>query len=186
VALLEFDLRRPKLRVRFNLEKRGPGISTVLIGKDKPENVYLTVFEDGTLHLFPSGPVPPNPSELMAGDYMNEFKKYLDEHYDVVVIDTPPYGIVADAQLMQSWANICLVVTRFRMTIREQVHEIEEWNRTKLFKNLALIFNGIRTKGYYGYKYGYYYTKRRYGSPYYYRDEKEEKLEDAKGEKGDV
>ena len=88
-------------------------------------------------------PVPPNPSELMAGDKMADFKKYLDEHYDVVVIDTPPYGIVADAQLMQNWANICLVVTRFRMTIREQVHEIEEWNRTKLFKNVALIFNGI-------------------------------------------
>lgn len=173
VALLEFDLRRPKLRARMGVEKRGPGISTVLIGRDKPEDVYIKIYDDDTLHLFPSGPVPPNPSELMAAEQMDTFKKYLDEHYDVVVIDTPPYGIVADAQLMQSWANIAVIVTRFRMTIREQVHEIEEWNRTKLFKNMALVFNGIRTKGYYGYKYGYYYTKRKYGSPYYYRDEKD-------------
>lgn len=181
VALLEFDLRRPKLRTRFGLDKKGPGISTVLIGRDKPEDIAVNVFPDGVLHLIPSGPVPPNPSELMAGDGMQVLKDYLDKNYDVVIIDTPPYGIVADAQLLSSWAQVALIITRFRMTIREQIHEVEEWNRNGIFKQMAVVFNGIRTKGYYGYKYGYYYTKRKYGSAYYLNEKKEVEEEDGKG-----
>ena len=171
-ALLEFDLRRPKIARKMQIAGNQKGLVNVLIGQVKPEDIVIEDSEDKLFHLFPSGPIPPNPSELISSARMSELKSYLDQHYEVVVLDTPPYGIVADAQLLSNWANICLIITRFRLTIREQVHEIEEWRRNGIFRNMALVFNGISSKGYYGYKYGYYSQKRKYG--YHYYTQKEE------------
>lgn len=168
VALLEFDLRKPKLAERFGL-KPEKGLTHFLIGKADIEQLPIHVTEDGLLHLFPSGPIPPNPSELLTKAKMDELFNYLEANYDVIVIDTPPYGIVADAQLMKDRVDVSLVVTRFQHTIREQVHEIEDWTRAGVFPNMAILFNGIRSKGYYGYKYGYYGYKRKYGYGYYHQ-----------------
>lgn len=167
VALLEFDLRRPKLAERFGIKAKH-GLTHFLIGRSAVEELAIPVTEDGCLHLFASGPIPPNPSELLVKEKMDELFDYLEKNYDVVVIDTPPYGIVADAQLMKDRVDVTLIVTRFRFTIREQVHEIEDWCRNTIFPNTAVLFNGIRSKGYYGYKYGYYASKRKYGYGYYH------------------
>lgn len=166
VALLEFDLRRPKLSKQFGYAEQ-QGISTILIGKTNPGDVTFRIQDDGILDLFPAGPVPPNPSELMSLDRMQEFKAYLDQHYDVVIMDTPPNGIVSDAQLLQPWADITLVITRFRLTVREQVREIEEWYQGGMFQPMGILFNGVSVSGYYGNKYSYYYHKRKYGYKYY-------------------
>lgn len=169
VALLEFDLRRPKISKILGVGKTD-GITSVLIGKNKPRDSFvLPDKEDENLHLFPAGTVPPNPQELMssANANMQLFKDYLDEHYDVVVIDTPPFGIVADAQILGRWADVTLVMTRFGLTIKEQITEIEEWKQAGYFPSMALVLNGVKNRGYYGYKYGYYYYKRRYGYSYY-------------------
>lgn len=171
VALLEFDLRRPKLSKRFGYNEK-TGISTALIGKNEFSEISLRVGDEGHLDLFPAGPVPPNPSELLSSERMNEFKAYLDAHYDVIVMDTPPNGIVSDAQLMQHWANITLVLTRFRQTLREQVKDVEDWYNAGQFKPMGILLNGVTVKGYYGYKYSYYYTKRKYGYKYYSGEEK--------------
>jgi capsular exopolysaccharide synthesis family protein len=179
VALLEFDLRRPKLSKRFGYNEQY-GISTMLIGRNNPEEVALRVADEGHLDLFPAGPVPPNPSELLSSDKMNEFKAYLDANYDVIVLDTPPNGIVSDAQLLQHWANITLVLTRFRQTLREQVKDIEEWYQAGQFKPMGVLLNGVTVKGYYGYKYSYYYTKRKYGYKYYSGDNVKMTEEDSK------
>jgi Mrp family chromosome partitioning ATPase len=101
---------------------------------------------------------------------MNEFKQYLDTNYDVIIMDTPPNGIVSDAQLLQNWANMSLIITRFRQTLREQVKDIEDWYNAGQFKPMGILLNGVTVKGYYGYKYSYYYTKRKYGYKYYSGD----------------
>jgi capsular exopolysaccharide synthesis family protein len=169
VALLEFDLRRPKITKALGLKEGKQGLTSMLVGKNKVEEIIIPVFrtETETLDLFPSGAIPPNPQELVSTSYMQDLKKYLDEHYDIIVIDTPPFGIVADAQILGKWADVSLVVTRFQQTVREQVMEINEWNERGLFKSMALIFNGVKNSGYFGYKYGYYYYKRKYGYSYY-------------------
>jgi capsular exopolysaccharide synthesis family protein len=166
VALLEFDLRKPKLRERFGLQP-GKGIVNVLLGEVKPASVVQSVMDGYHLDLFVSGPIPPNPSELIAMQGMENLKQFLDENYDVVVIDTPPYGLVTDAQMLDKWSDISLFVVRFMNTFRGQVSEIEEARQNKVFKNMAIIFNGIKTVGYYGYRYGYYGQKRKYGYGYY-------------------
>lgn len=173
VALLEFDLRRPKLSKRFGYNEQ-KGISTILINKNTPDDCTYRIQEDAHLDLFPAGPIPPNPSELMSGEEMKLFKSYLDAHYDVVVIDTPPNGIVADAQLLQTWVQITLVLTRYRLTVREQVREIEEWHEKGMFHPMGILLNGVSVHGYYGNKYGYYYAKRKYGYKYYSVDKKGE------------
>ena len=102
------------------------------------------------LDLFPTGTVPPNPQELLSAKYMLELKAYLDTNYDMVVIDTPPFGIVADAQILGKWADLSLIVTRFNQTVKEQIYEINDWSERKLFQNTAIIFNGVKNSGYFG------------------------------------
>ncbi len=172
VALLEFDLRRPKISKALSLPGDGAGLSSVLIGKAEPNEIAIRVGDDPKerLDVFPAGAIPPNPQELIAGEFIGKVKKYLDENYDVVIIDTPPFGIVADAQILGDWADVTLIVTRFQQTVREQIQEINEWYNRNLFKSMALVFNGVRDKGYFGSKYGNYYYRRKYGYGYYSSD----------------
>jgi capsular exopolysaccharide synthesis family protein len=169
VALLEFDLRRPKISKALGAKDIKLGLTTVLIGKADPKDIIFPIVKEGKeqLDLLPSGPIPPNPQELISGEYLSKLKTYLDANYDVVIIDTPPFGIVADAQILGAWADVTLIVTRFQQTVREQVLEINEWHERRLFKSIALVFNGVKNSGYFGSKYGYYYYKRKYGYSYY-------------------
>ena len=169
VALLEFDLRRPKISSTLGVAKDKPGISAMLIGNN-PVSEIIVPIEDkfsGRLDFFPAGAIPPNPQELLTGKYINLIKQYLDDNYEIAIVDTPPYGIVADAQILGEWADVTLIITRFRQTIKEQIAEINEWEGRKVFKRMAIVFNGVKNKGYFGSKYGNYYYKRKYGYTYY-------------------
>ena len=170
VALLEFDLRRPKLSKLFGVESNSEGLSSLLIGKSTIQDVVIKnqLAKSGEiLDFFPAGKVPPNPQELISGKFTDAFITALKQEYDLIIFDTPPFGIVADAQILGKYANVTLVVTRFNYTVIDQVREIEEWNRKNIFNSMALVFNGIKRKGYFGYKYGYYYYKSKYGNGYY-------------------
>jgi capsular exopolysaccharide synthesis family protein len=165
---LEFDLRRPKISKALGYSDN-EGLTSFLIGKKSIQEITIPIINDDKEHfdLFSAGTIPPNPQELLSTKYMEKLKKYLDETYEVVIIDTPPFGIVADAQILTSWADLTMIVTRFNQTVREQIQEINEWQARGVFKSLALIFNGVKNSGYFGYKYGYYYYKRKYGYGYY-------------------
>ncbi len=169
VALLEFDLRRPKISSAVGVTRDKPGLSSVLIGKSAIEDIIVPIEgqQQGRLDFFPAGAIPPNPQELLSGTYINNIKAHLDSNYEIVVVDTPPYGIVADAQILGEWADVTLIVTRFKQTIKDQVAEINEWEGRKVFKRMAIVFNGVKNKGYFGSKYGNYYYKRKYGYTYY-------------------
>jgi capsular exopolysaccharide synthesis family protein len=177
VAMLEFDLRRPKITKALGMAEPKIGLSSMLLGKQSPADIIIPVFdtEQEKLDLFPSGAIPPNPQELVSNPNMKVLKEYLDKNYDVVVVDTPPYGIVADAQILAAWADVSIIVTRFQQTVKEQVQEINEWQQRGLFKSMAIVFNGVRNSGYFGYKYGYYYYKRKYGYSYYTNDPEKKK-----------
>ena len=186
VALLEFDLRRPKILKALKLKNENKvGLTSLLMGKHQPAEILISVASqpDEVLDLFPSGSIPPNPQELISSSRMEGLKQYLDAHYDMVVVDTPPFGIVADAQILGAWAHTTLIITRFQQTVRDQVYEINEWNERKLFKSMAIVFNGVKKSGYYGYKYGYYYYKRKYGYNYYSNQKPEEGGAETPGDK---
>jgi capsular exopolysaccharide synthesis family protein len=168
-ALLEFDMRKPVLSKRFNLKPQ-IGLSNVLIGEVEPKEIIIPLMDKHPLFLLPTGPIPPNPSELLGGEYMVKLKNYLDNNFDVIIIDTPPFGLVADAQILEHWSHVNLFMVRFQKTLQEQVAEIEDVYQRKVFKNMGIIFNGIKMSGYYGYKYGYYGAKRKYGYSYYNKE----------------
>ena len=168
-ALLEFDMRKPVLSKRFNLKPQ-IGLSNVLIGEVEPKEIIIPLMEKHPLFLLPTGPIPPNPSELLGGEYMAKLKNYLDNNFDVIIIDTPPFGLVADAQILEHWSHVNLFMVRFQKTLQEQIAEIEDVYQRKVFKNMGIIFNGIKMSGYYGYKYGYYGAKRKYGYSYYNKE----------------
>jgi capsular exopolysaccharide synthesis family protein len=161
VVLIELDLRKPKLSEQFNISRR-VGLSSYLIGKASIQDVIKPT---GTknLSLIPSGPIPPNPSELISNGKLIELIEYLNTHFDYILIDTAPVNPVTDAFIISPLCDISLYVIRDSYTPKIFLKKLSERFKSKSLKNPAIVFNGIKGKGFgkyaYGYGYGYGYTE---------------------------
>ena len=164
VLIVGLDLRKPRVH---NILKagNGHGMSHFLSGSATFEEVTVPT-NIQNLWFAPSGPVPPNPAELIGSPKMSEFLARARTEFDAVIIDTPPVGIVTDALLLNQLANVTLFVVRQRYTTRGSVQLLDEIFRKGEMSNVALIVNDISTSGYYGYglRYGY---SLGYGQRYY-------------------
>lgn len=114
VALMEMDLRKPKLSKILNVKKT-PGISSFLAGKATVEEITKQTSIPG-LYVVSAGPIPPNPTELIQGEKFSELVAELKQKFDYVIMDTAPVSPVTDAQLLQSFADINLFVIRHAVT----------------------------------------------------------------------
>lgn len=112
--LLGMDLRKPKIFGDFNIDNE-KGIVNYLIGDATLEEVMHRSHIDN-LDVIPSGPIPPNPSELLMSDTFKELMVYLREHYDLIVLDTPPLGLVTDALELSNYADASLFMVRLDYT----------------------------------------------------------------------
>jgi capsular exopolysaccharide synthesis family protein len=172
--LLGLDLRKPKLDKIFNIGGNN-GISTYLAGQCNYEDTIRKT-SIPNLYVASSGPVPPNPAELLETDKMKEFLEKASAEYDFIIIDTPPVAIVTDALLLAPLADICLYVVRQNYSSREVVSLIESIYQRKDVKHLGIVLNDVQNQGYYGnayhlgYNYGYSYNNG-YGTGYYIDDE---------------
>ncbi|MFC4787246.1 polysaccharide biosynthesis tyrosine autokinase [Nocardioides sp. MAHUQ-72] len=162
VALVECDLRRPLIAKRLGLDG-AVGTTSVLIGKVALSDAIQPYGETG-LDVISSGPIPPNPSELLQSHAMEKMLGELRDSYDVVILDAPPLLPVTDAALLSAQADGALVVVRHGKTTRDQLrHAIERIEAVDakvvgIVINLAPSRRGSRTYGYgYGYGYGYSY-----------------------------
>jgi len=108
VLLCGFDLRRPTLHKIFQMENR-EGISEILIGKKRFEDVVKDSPISG-LHFLPSGPIPPNPAELLESKNMQDLLETFKAKYDYIIIDTPPMALVTDAQLISRYTDTNIFV----------------------------------------------------------------------------
>jgi len=160
VVILELDLRKPKLSDAFNVS-RSKGISNYFIGDMEAEEIIKST-ETANLFIIPSGPVPPNPSELILNGRMLELLAYLETHFDYIIIDTAPINPVTDAFIISPMCDATLFVIRHGYTPRIQLQKLDDQNKIRELKNMAIIFNGVKNRGYgnygYGYGYGYGYT----------------------------
>ena len=121
VALLEFDLRKPRIIKNVGLEKRSLGLSNYLAKQtDDLDTLYYTMEKYPSLHVYGCGPIPPNPAELMMGERMEQLFDYLKSNYDYVVVDTAPVGLVSDAYAISEHFDSCLYVVRQRKTLKKQ------------------------------------------------------------------
>jgi len=110
------------------------------------------------LHILPIGTIPPNPTELLEDSKLSMLIEALRPEYDYIFIDCPPVDIVADAQIIEKWADRTIFVVRSGLLDRSMLSELENMYTGKRFKNLSMILNGTEsTGGRYGYRYGYHY-----------------------------
>lgn len=181
--LIESDLRKPNISKHFNL-KRNTGLSNFLVGNVTWMEVVRST-EHEHLSILPSGPIPPNPVELIMNGRYEALLNDACGKYKYVVIDCPPLGVVTDAELIAKHADLMLFITRHNHTPKDFIPNlVNKYYEEKKITQVGLVFNGILPKGlgYYGYKYGYRYGygyKYGYGYGYqygygYYSSEKTE------------
>jgi len=121
VLLIEADLRRPQLSEKLGLD-RSIGLTSVLSGRVPIEHA-IQPWGGGTLEVLASGPLPPNPSELLGSRQMQDLLTDLRERYDVILIDTPPLLPVTDAASLAPSTDGVLLICRFKETNRTQVED---------------------------------------------------------------
>ncbi|MCA6447586.1 MAG: polysaccharide biosynthesis tyrosine autokinase [Chitinophagaceae bacterium] len=165
VALLEFDLRKLKSLKVIKNEEFDKGITNFLIGQtDNLSELAYAIDAFPNLHVYKTGPLPPNPSELMISERMDLLFEKLKDAYDYIVIDSAPVGLVSDAFALNRYSDVTIFIVRQRFSLKKQLDFINELRQNKKLKNIVLAINDINLSGRYGY-YGYGYS---YGYKYNY------------------
>jgi capsular exopolysaccharide synthesis family protein len=165
-VVIAADMRKPRLHKAFGVAG-STGLSQVLVGKlPWREAVINTTFEN--LDILPPGPIPPNPAELLLNGTFSKMIEEMKEDYDYVLIDTPPLGLISDAEIMAEHADLSLFVVRHDYSLKEAVDKIlGPINNQSKFWPAAVVFNGLKTRGMTNYGKGYGYGGG-YGAGYGY------------------
>ncbi len=169
--LIGADMRKPKIFNDFNLSN-DVGLSSYLSNQNtKDEVIQKTEFEN--LDIILSGPIPPNPSELLSLEKMKDFIEELKKTYKHIIIDTPPIGLVTDGLVLMKYSDINIYVVRQNFTTKDMLNNFNETITKNNVLNMNLIVNDISNdKTSHGYGYGYGNT---YGYGYYAEDQIENK-----------
>jgi capsular exopolysaccharide synthesis family protein len=173
--LVSLDLRKPKVHKIFNLQNK-IGISTFLINKNSFDEIVLQS-NINNLHIINSGPVPPNPAELIGSDNMKEFLEIAKLKYDSIILDTPPIAIVTDTLTITGLLDAFIFVIRHNYSSKHIIELVNNLYSKQLIKNINVVVNDIQVKDYYGYsnKYGYGYSYN-YNQAYYGEDSKDRSI----------
>lgn len=162
ILFIDCDLRKPKGYEMFNIPNT-VGLTSLLMGKSSLADTVYSSGELGVLDVITSGPIPPNPSELLSSDSMREFLEGIKEKYDMIILDTPPLGPVTDAAIISTIADGMLLVIETGKAAEGQV----EYARESLDKVNANVIGAVLNKmpirkGRYG-GYGYIQAYSYYG-----------------------
>jgi capsular exopolysaccharide synthesis family protein len=162
VAFLQYDLRKgktsPAMELHYSKYQSNKGIVNYLIGQtDDIKGLSVRSSEYPNLDVYFSGPIPPNPTELLTGERAKRIINDLRRDYDYIIIDSAPVGLVSDAFLCAEHADLVLYILRQRFTLKKQMEYIAEVKHSEKFKSLALVINDVVVGGRYGY-YGYNYS----------------------------
>ncbi len=176
VALLEFDLRKPKISKELGII-REPGLSNYLINTATENDIIKVHPTIANFSIIPSGPVPPNPAELISGPRLIELIDYLKQYFDYIIIDSPPVAAVTDAKILAGIAHLTLYIVRHSYTKNSVLNMVNEVYQKNILPNMNIIFNGIKSKKILGYNYGkgYGYGGYGYGGKEYYTGGSEKK-----------
>ncbi len=164
VIVVGLDIRKPRLVRLFNLKANKQGITTYISSDDESYDLLEEQIFHGVgnpnLDVLPAGMIPPNPSELISREQLDRAIQHLRDHYDYVLLDTPPVGLVSDTLSIARTADITLFVCRADYTPRSSFELINELKREEKMPKLNIVLNGLDMKKK---KYGYYYGYGKYG-----------------------
>lgn len=171
--IIELDLHKPKVHKLMGVVQPKQGISTYLIGQSKLEDILVSTQIENLYCLY-AGPIPPNPSECVLSEKLKEMLMYCKEHYDYVVVDTPPAGLLSDSVYLMQHVDTSIFVLNANTTTKRVINFVHTLVQNNNINNMVLTLNGVRNlnrryyyKGY-GYSYGYGYGYG-YGKGYGYR-----------------
>ena len=160
VLVIDLDLRKASLSTF--VKSPSTGFSDYLTGHVKDLNTVMVAgIINPNLDVLPVGTIPPNPTELLFSERLEETVKSLKQNYDYIFIDCPPLEIVADASIINKLADMTVYVIRAELFDKRMLPDVERYYQEKRYKNLNVILNGtvVEGGGYgyhrYGYGYGY-------------------------------
>ena len=153
VIVLDLDMRSADLHTYFRVGNE-KGMSTLLTGQSALDEVLLDSGE-ANLSIIPAGPKPPNPSELILSERLQELIEVLTLQYDYVVLDTPPVGLVTDAMIVMKQADISLLVAKAGYTQKELIRNLDKLVRQHQLEHVGIVLNGTELNKRSGYGYGY-------------------------------
>lgn len=156
--VIDADLRKPRVHKTFKLSN-AVGLTNVLTGQAKLEDVLQNTGSD--IKVLTSGPIPPNPSELLESKAMKQLLEMLRDHFDVILIDTPPVGVVTDGAIVAGMVDGTILAVASHQT------QIEAAKRAKQLLGqvnarivgVVMTMMPVSKKGYYGYQYYEYYQQ---------------------------
>ena len=171
VLIIDTDLRRPKMSITFN-NLNDLGLSNYLLGECNIEQCVKTT-EINNLFYFPAGSLPEYPNELLTSYKMDELLENLKKYYDIIILDTPPIGLISDTTKFVLLADTTVYVFRSEYSKKEFIVNLEKLKQELNPKEIIIVLNGFNDKfikqSKYG-KYGYEYKYDIYG---YYTDNEE-------------
>lgn len=176
VLVIDGDMRHGSTSAYVDSPKKG--LSNYLSGADSDITPYIVTFAGcESLSILPVGSIPPNPTELLESRLFVDMIDKLRSEFDYIIIDCPPIEVVADAQIIDRYADRTFFVVRAGLLERSMLPELDRLYDEKKYTNMAFILNGTRNdQGRYGYshsyRYGYGYG---YGYGYNYGEDKNRK-----------
>jgi len=169
VALVDMDLRSPQVSSVYSLETK-KGVANFLVNKELSfdEIVYETKYPK--LFVIPAGVGEVNPTELFLNGSAGRLFDHLNRTFEYIIVDTSPIDPLTDAYILAEYCDSTLFVIRHGYTPKAMVELVEESRKVNALKNIAIVFNDIRPRGFirktYGYGYGY-GVKKIYGDKIY-------------------
>lgn len=164
VVLVGLDVRKPRLAELFEIDDHHHGITNLLVKdevnwSDVKEQIIPSGIND-KLDILMAGPVPPNPGELVTRESLDQTMEQLKEHYDYILIDTAPVGLVTDTLALGRISNATVYVCRADFTQKASFGLINSLSMEKKLPNMSIVLNGVDLSKK---KYGYYYGYGKYG-----------------------
>ncbi|WP_080240492.1 GumC family protein [Spirosoma rigui] len=141
-VILEMDMRMPRLHQVFDVDNT-IGLSDYLNDEVRLDEILKPVPGYPNYFIIPSGPLPPDPSELLSGPQLKRLIDELRERFTTIIIDAPPIGIVTDAQIIAPHADATLFVIRHGFTHKHSLKILDTLHREQRFQNLSIILNAV-------------------------------------------
>lgn len=162
VVILDLDLRKASLSRRLRIGTKRKGITSYLSGEvtNAEAIVYAVDTVKNPFDVISSGPIPPNPAELLKDGRLDSLIAILKKNYDYILFDNPPYGLVVDAFVCSRLADHSIYVIRSGLFDKRLLPDLQELYNSNKIKNLSIVLNGVdyQKMAYsYRYNYGYYY-----------------------------
>jgi capsular exopolysaccharide synthesis family protein len=153
--LIDTDMRRPKVASYFQLKNK-KGLSNFLIGDCGIKDI-INVTENKGFDVISSGPIPPNPIDLIGHPRMEELITTLKQNYSTIILDSPPLGYVSEYIILMKYTDANLYVVRSDYTNRNSLTKINKLYERKKINNVSILLNDVKTSKRSGYGYGYEY-----------------------------